>query len=255
MGSGKGRLETGPTTEPGHDDLDPYRHTQESPMGASSWRYYTPYRDDPEVALQELRQRVFAEGDYSMGFGGFTKVNGGGPFDGGPFPGVPAGFDPLAGVRSMARQNPEMARLLRAVESGDLSGLSPEERTAARQFRTLLNAFPEPGQGPRLHQPDDEDDGDRPGSIDEALELAAEDGTHSILDIQNTGRRRGFGVATPYPPRAVEQLFGTLQPTHEQVEESWDDVSDRLDRWEAHYLIVYNKGKPAEYAFIGCSGD
>lgn len=224
-------------------------------MGASSWRYYTPYRDDPEAALQELRQRVFAEGDYSMGFGGFTKVNGSGAFDGGAFPGIPAGFDPLAGVRSMARQNPELARLMRAVESGDLSGLSREERQAAQQFRTLLNAFPQPGQSlPRLHDPDGEDD-DRPGSIDEVLEQAAEDGTHSILDIPSTGRRRGFGVASPYPPRAVEQMFGTLQPTHEQVEESWADVAERLDRWEAHYLIVYDTGKPAEYVFIGCSGD
>jgi hypothetical protein len=226
-------------------------------MGASSWRYYTPYRDDPEAALQELRQRVFDEGDYSMGFGGFTKVNRSGPFDGGGIPGMPAGFDPLAGVRSMAGQNPEMARLLRAVESGDFSELSREERQAAQQFRTLMNAFPQPGQGPRLHDPDDEgeDDGDRPGSIDEALELAAEDGTHSILDIPSTGRRGGFGVATPYPPRAVEQVFGTLEPTHEQVEENWADVAERLERWEAHYLVVYAKGKPAEYAFIGCSGD
>lgn len=226
-------------------------------MGASGWRYYTPYRDDPEAALQELRQRVFDEGDYSIGFGGFTKVNGSGAFDGGGFPGMPAGFDPLAGVRSMAGQNPMMARLLRAAESGDFSGLSGEERQAAQQFRTLLNAFSPPGQGPRLHDPDDEDDepGDRPGSIDEALEMAAEGGTHSILDIPNTGRRRGFGVATPYPPRAVEQVFGTLQPTHEQVEESWGDVAERLERWEAHYLVVYDNGTPAEYAFIGCSGD
>jgi hypothetical protein len=234
-------------------------------MGASGWRYYTPYRDDPEAALQELRQRVFDEGDYSIGFGGFTKVNGGGPFDS-AFPGMPAGFDPLAGVRSMAGQNPMMARLLRAAETGDFSGLGGEERQAAQQFRTLLNAFSPPGQGPRLHDPGDygpdegEDDfdatdDDRPGSIDEALELAAEDGTHSILDIPSTGRRRGFGVATPYPPRAVEQVFGTLQPTHEQVEESWGDVAERLERWEAHYLVVYDGGKPAEYAFIGCSGD
>lgn len=42
-------------------------------MGASSWRYYTPYRADPEAALQELRRRVFAEGDYSMGCGGSRR--------------------------------------------------------------------------------------------------------------------------------------------------------------------------------------
>jgi hypothetical protein len=225
-------------------------------MGASSWRYYTPYRDDPEAALQELRQRVFAEGDYSMGFGGFTKVNGGGPFDGGGLPGMPGGFDPLAGVRAMAGQNPMMDRLLRAAESGDFTGLSGEERQAAQQFRTLLNAFP--GAGPRLHDPDDEDDeddGDRPESIDEALEMAAEDGTHSILDIQSTGPRRDFGVATPFPAEAVEEVFGTPRPTHAEVEENWENVADELDRWEAQYLVVYENGKPAEYAFIGCSGD
>ncbi len=226
-------------------------------MGASSWRYYTPYRASPEAALQELRQRVFAEGDYSMGFGGFTKVNGEGPFDGGPFPGTPAGFDPLAGMRAAAGQNPDLWRLIRAVETGDFSELSRDERLTVEPFRTLLNAFP--GAGPRLHDTDDEEDddepGDRPGSIEEALEQAAEDGTHSILDIPSTGRRRGFGVATPYPARAIEQVFGTDRPTHEQVEEGWADVAERLDRWEAHYLVVYEKGKPAEYAFIGCSGD
>jgi hypothetical protein len=232
-------------------------------MGASSWIYYTPYRDDPEAALQELRRRVFAEGDYSMGFGGFSKVNGRGPFDGGPFPGATPGFDPLAAVREHARQNPLLARLVRAAETGELAGLSPEERRAAEQFRALLGAFP--GPGPRLHDPDagDEegddgpgaDGGDRPGSIEEALEMAAEDGTHSILDIERTGRRREFGVATPYPPREVERAFGTAHPTHDEVEESWDVVAEELERWEAHYLVVYKGGTPDEYAFIGCSGD
>jgi hypothetical protein len=225
-------------------------------MGASGWRYYTPYRDDPEAALQELRRRVFAEGDYSMGFGGFTKVNGDGPFDGGAFPGQIPGFDPLAAVREHARQDPMMARLMRAAETGDFSGLSREERQAAEQFRTLFRAFP--GPGPRLHDPeDDEDDegGDRPGSIEEALELAAEDGTHSILDIQSTGRRRGFGVATPCPPRSAARVFGSERPTREQIEAHWLRLSDRLERWEAYYVTVYKDGEPAEYAFIGCSGD
>jgi hypothetical protein len=235
---------------------------REGAIGASSWHYYTPYRDDPEAALQELRQRVFAEGDYSMGFGGFTKVNRQGPFDGGAFPGLPPGFDPLAGLRASARQHPQLERLIRAAETGDFSGLSRDERLAAEQFRAMFGLM-RPGQGGlRAFDPDGADDddaddegGDRPGSIDEALEMAAEDGTHSILDIERTGRLRGFGVATPYPARGIEQLFGTLEPTHRQVEDCWADVTDGLERWEAHYLIVYKRGKPAEYAFIGCSGD
>lgn len=33
-------------------------------MGASGWSYYVPYREDLDAALQELRGRVFREGDY-----------------------------------------------------------------------------------------------------------------------------------------------------------------------------------------------
>ena len=85
--------------------------------------------------------------------------------------------------------------------------------------------------------------------------MVAEDGTHSILDIERTARRPGFGAATPMPPDRIEALFGTTQPTHDQVEELWLDLSEELDRWEAYYLTVYRDGAPHEYAFIGCSGD
>ncbi len=37
-------------------------------MGASGWSYYTPYKEDRAQALQELRQRVFEEGDYQQGW-------------------------------------------------------------------------------------------------------------------------------------------------------------------------------------------
>ncbi|MDX3570847.1 hypothetical protein [Streptomyces sp. ID05-47C] len=33
-------------------------------MGASGWEYFVPYREDLEDALQQLRQEVFASGDY-----------------------------------------------------------------------------------------------------------------------------------------------------------------------------------------------
>ncbi|NTS43988.1 hypothetical protein HRG84_24125 [Flavisolibacter sp. BT320] len=33
-------------------------------MGASSWRYFTPYQEDIQEALEELRQREFQEGRY-----------------------------------------------------------------------------------------------------------------------------------------------------------------------------------------------
>jgi len=33
-------------------------------MGSSGWSYYTPYKEDIAEALQDLRQRVFEEGEY-----------------------------------------------------------------------------------------------------------------------------------------------------------------------------------------------
>lgn len=33
-------------------------------MGATGWIYQTPYDPDPEIALHDLRQRIFESGDY-----------------------------------------------------------------------------------------------------------------------------------------------------------------------------------------------
>jgi hypothetical protein len=53
----------------------------------------------------------------------------------------------------------------------------------------------------------------------------------------------------------VGTVFGTARPTREQVEGRWDGVTAGLERWQAYYVTVYKDGEPAEYAFIGCSGD
>ena len=220
-------------------------------MGASSWRHYTPHRPDPEQALQELRQDVFARRDYSMGMGGFARPGGGG------FPGNPLDLfnsGPLAG-------NPIIARLMHAVQTGDSTGLSAEERFAVEQLRA---AFALNEQARRAAGGGGEDDGEdgggfgpggEPQTIEELLEMVAEDGTHSILDIEHVGPRLDFGVAAPLPASRVARVFGSPQPTHDQVEANWGAIADGLERWQAYYLTVYRDGQPAEYAFIGCSGD
>ena len=92
-------------------------------------------------------------------------------------------------------------------------------------------------------------------TIDELLEAAAESGTHSVLDIEHVGTRLGFAVAAPMSPTSTRRMFGTPEPTHEQVEDRWQDIAERIGRWQARYLAVFRDGKPHEYAFIGCSGD
>jgi hypothetical protein len=241
-------------------------------MGASSWRYYTAYQANPEAALQELRNAVFNRGEYSFGFGGFAGP--GGPFAGGNFPGAP-GMPPDAAAGPLRQLEiltaaAQMAgaddRVARAAMTGDFTGLDDEQRRAAEQLRPLFQIarahLTRGGTVDDFGNEDDEEDegraftpGTRPETIEELLEMVAEDGTHSVLDIERTGPHREFGVAAPMPDRRVREFFGTEQPTHEQVEENWGDVSEGLERWQAYYLTVYRDGKPDEYAFIGCSGD
>jgi hypothetical protein len=146
---------------------------------------------------------------------------------------------------------------MRAAVSGDFDGLTAQERQAAELLRPLYQmaqagglADDVDGEGPRVFPP-----GHRPETIEELLEMVAEDGTHSVLDIEHTGPRPGFGVATRMPSRRIAEVFDTHEPTHDQVEEHWSEVAEGLDRWEAYYLTVYHDGTPHEYAFIGCSGD
>jgi hypothetical protein len=243
-------------------------------MGASSWRYYTAYQPDPEAALQQLRRDVFARGEYSFGFGGFAGH--GGPFAGGPFTGAPSvppdlatGLPPqLQLLNAAAQMAGTDERVGRAAMTGDYTGLNEEQRQAAERLRPLFQmAQAHLAQGGTVDDfggdEDDEDEeepraftpGQRPETIEELLEMVAEDGTHSVLDIEQTGPSRTFGIAAPMPARRISHLFGTEQPTHEQVEEKWGDASEELDRWQAYYVTVYRDGRPHEYAFIGCSGD
>jgi hypothetical protein len=227
-------------------------------MGASSWRYYTSHRPDPEQALQELRRDVFARGEYSFGLGGFAGP--GGPLAGAG--GVPPGFaglpgDPAQVLAAAANLPGPEGRVMRAAMTGDFTGLSAEERQMAEQIQPL---FQMAAAGGFADDGEDEDGegfppGHRPETIEELLEMVAEDGTHSVLDIERTGPHRGFGVAAPMPAARVAECFGTDRPTCEQVEEHWLDAAEELDRWEAYYLTVYRNGKAHQYAFIGCSGD
>jgi hypothetical protein len=208
-------------------------------MGATSWYYFTPHRSDPEEALQRLRAETFSRGEY-------VDVTG-----------------PLENVlRRMAQRfgrdpdSPEVRseidltlRIQRAIETGDIRGLSRGDRSlvqrarAMSEFARMLGAAP-----PRRHD-------QRPRSIEELLELAAECGTHSILDIEHVARRPGFAVAAPMTLASLRRVFGTAEPTHDQVEDRWADIAERLGRWQARYLVVHDDRHPKEYAFVGCSGD
>ncbi|MBM3803593.1 MAG: hypothetical protein FJW26_14930 [Acidimicrobiia bacterium] len=59
----------------------------------------------------------------------------------------------------------------------------------------------------------------------------------------------------PLSDRALLQVFGTLHPNRDQVQELWGEVTETLRAWEAVFFTVYVEGVPKELAFVGCSGD
>lgn len=208
-------------------------------MGATSWRYYTPHRDDPEVALQELRKQVYARGEYVDVTGPLEDVLGGIARRLGQDPGAPE-------TRAIVEDS---LRIQRAMDTGSTQGLSRSERALVERLRAFgalaasLGAPPPANRGRGLR------------SIDELLEAAAECGTHSILDIEHVAARLSFGVAAPLSQTSIRRVFGTAEPTHEQVEEHWAEIAEHLGQGRARYLSVYRAGGPHEIAFIGCSGD
>jgi hypothetical protein len=208
-------------------------------MGATVWRYFTPYQADAEQALQTLRREIFERGEYQD-------------------PTASLG-DTIRGKAERLGEDPNSAetqatvdealRLQRAIATGDVRGLSRAEAAVVERVRAmqqLADMFAAEARSTSNSSAE---------PIDALLDRAAESGTHSILDIERTARRRGFAFATPLSRTATRKAFGTERPTHTQVEDRWSDLAETLNPWQAHYVVVYVDGRPEEYAFIGCSGD
>jgi hypothetical protein len=93
-----------------------------------------------------------------------------------------------------------------------------------------------------------------PSSPEEALELAEEDGTGSILDIMDISAQPDFFCAAAWSEAELEALFGTTQPTAGMVEGN-QDFWDSLDRGMARYTIIYEGNEPSQIFFAGYSFD
>ncbi|HEX8795865.1 MAG TPA: hypothetical protein VF765_33175 [Polyangiaceae bacterium] len=96
--------------------------------------------------------------------------------------------------------------------------------------------------------------GAKHGSIDEALEASAEDGTRSILDISRVSDSPDFCAAAPVPPDQLREFFGTERPTHEMLPGS-GDLFESIDRGHCVYVVVYEGDRPKELFFAGYSFD
>jgi hypothetical protein len=99
-------------------------------VGATSWRYYTPYLAIAEAALQALRANVFARGQYVQPAESIDELLLPTVRRLGQNPGSPA----------QRRQIEKELQVHRAIETGDMNGLSPAIRNFATQIRGLRQA-------------------------------------------------------------------------------------------------------------------
>jgi len=94
-------------------------------------------------------------------------------------------------------------------------------------------------------------------SVDDLREAFAEEGTHTILDIEGISTKAAFGAAYPVPQEVMQEVYRTTKPSHQTVQSKKGTLIEVLGlaRWQAAYLIVYEDDIPIEIYFEGVSGD
>ena len=92
-----------------------------------------------------------------------------------------------------------------------------------------------------------------PETPEQALELAEETGTRSILDILRVQADPVHCCAAPLTPEELTRYFGTDRPSAQAVEAS-DEFWEDLERGKARCLVVYD-GDRRKIFFAGYSFD
>ena len=93
-----------------------------------------------------------------------------------------------------------------------------------------------------------------PASIEKAIELGAESGTGSLLDIVTVSEAPEICAVCPVDTEELLEFFGTERPTIEQIEKSVSFWAS-FDRGEARAITLYEKGQPARICFAGWTID
>ena len=93
-----------------------------------------------------------------------------------------------------------------------------------------------------------------PADIDEAVGRCGEQGTHSILDIAAFSLVPGPGLACLVGRPQLQALFGTVQPSREDVDDRRFALVHTLEEGEARVMVVYEQGEPSRLYFEGLTG-
>jgi hypothetical protein len=212
-------------------------------MGATGWVYFVPYQEDAECALQDLRNDVFARGAY---------VQPGNLFAGLSDQAIAAVYPPMADLERLLKMSKAIDKAFKGMgfdtdkAEQDTKGV---ERLVQDAGRLGIGKAMRKAAGGRKKK--------RPDSIERALEIAAESGTHSILDIERTSDTQGFGLATPLSSDELDAIFGTQTPSRDLAREKQQQgvLTGLRGRWEAAWFIVFDGDDPREIVFCGHSGD
>jgi|SRR5579871_5638323 len=99
---------------------------------------------------------------------------------------------------------------------------------------------------------------ENPSSIEELVEALAEEGTHSILDIDHVSECFEYGAVWPLSGEELSMVFGTDMPTVKDVETA--QAADKLDSLvptggTGRYLTTYRDDQPDKLFFFGATGD
>jgi hypothetical protein len=201
-------------------------------MGGQLWNYFAPHDDDVNAALQRLRKDVFARGDYHK-------------------------YEPLTPEERRTELDEARSELdpwleqVKEIAKGEPPDLAAVYVSAAEKFRDDLMKEDALSDEPE----------EKPDTIAELLEMRAEGGTWSILDITHISEEPEFGAVSPMPVERIEEIFGTDKPTRKMVEdkigypELADDDPVIMEGWQGYYFTVYRDGQPHELFFVGSSGD
>ena len=94
-----------------------------------------------------------------------------------------------------------------------------------------------------------------PTTIEELFLWNGEDGTHSILDINDVSDMPDFGTISPLSQEELMLYFGTHEPTKAMVEQKAIEIMQLRKSWQGTYVIVYKDRLPYEIFITGFSGD
>jgi hypothetical protein len=94
-----------------------------------------------------------------------------------------------------------------------------------------------------------------PTTIESLLKWNGEEGTHSILDVDRVTAEPEPGSVSPLKDQELLDIFGTLAPTRELIEQKSAEIQLLRRRGTGTWIAVYRGDTPVEIFFGGYSGD